>query len=129
MQPSSTSQWRTFNHPCRHSTSFASCQIIDQRTRVVHLIPLHSYQCVGARAKTPAVNPLMISNALWPTAPEHLRRQLPEMLINYLTQVRSDAFPQPSVERKMISFSIYTDGSHSWPAITTLTEEGVAAPL
>jgi len=129
MHRESTSRWRTFDHPGGHYTSFASCQIIDQRTRVIHLVPLHSHQYYTARAEPKPVDCRTLTNTLWPTASESMREQLPQMLIRYLTELRGDEFPIPSGERKMISFTVYFDGSISWPAITTLTEERASAPL
>lgn len=125
----STSRWRTYDHPGGRYVSFASCQIIDQRTRVIHLIPLHSHHYYTAQSESGSVDERAISNALWPTASEAVRKQLPEMLIRYLTQLRGHEFPVPSGERKMISLTVYVDGSHSWPAITTLTEAHAATPV
>lgn len=129
MYRESTSRWRTFDHPGGRYASFASCQIIDQRTRVIHLVPLHSHDYYAARAELKPVDCRALTNALWPTASESMRAQLPQMLIRYLTQLRGEEFPVPSGERKMISFTVYFDGSISWPAITTLTEERASAPL
>lgn len=116
-------RWRTYAHPSTAPGSYGCCQILDMRTRVIHLIDLDAYHYHRALMRPQAVSANTISAALWPTAGDKVRHALPMQLVHYLLQIRGAEMPAPGPDRQMFSFSVYQDGSHSWPAITLMTRE------
>jgi len=127
MERATTSRWRTFEHARTSESCYACCQIIDQRTKVLHLIPLEPHQYHSARITSAAVDSKELHMALWPTASVKQRQQLPMLITKYLYQVRGNEFPAPSKERKVISLTVYPDGTLSWPVITQPMSERTAS--
>lgn len=127
MERLAVSRWRTFEHSRSTESCYACCQIIDQRTKVIHLIPLEPHQYHTARVQSAAVDSRALHMALWPTASDKQRQELPMLLTHYLYQVRGNEFPEPSTERKIISLTIYADGTLSWPVITQPMNERTAS--
>lgn len=123
MQDSTAKRWRTYTHPCVGSANYGCCQIIDSRTGVIHLVALSSHHLHRAKLNQTKIDPHSISRALWPTATEKSRQALPQLLTDYLYDIRGKELPEPSQDRQMFSFTIYADGSHSWPAITLMTQD------
>lgn len=123
MQDSTAKRWRTYTHPCVGSANYGCCQIIDSRTGVIHLVALSSHHLHRAKLNQTKTDPHSISRALWPTATEKRRGALPQMLTDYLYAIRGEELSEPCQERQMFSFTIYNDGSHSWPAITLMTQD------
>lgn len=127
MSQLSVNRWRTFNHPAPTVGNYGCCQIIDTRTRVIHLVEICSHHLHRARLESKTVDEQTISRALWPTASAKIRAALPQMLAGYLYQLRDTELPNPGNDRQMFSFTVYADGSHSWPAITLMTQDSFAA--
>jgi len=118
-----SNRWRTYTHPSETTSNYGCCQIIDQRTQVIHLIGLSwlHYHC--ARFSPSTVDTGSLTRALWPTASTKARDALPQQLAHYLTAIRGAELPIPSQDRQMFSLTVYPDGSLSWPAITLMTRE------
>lgn len=123
MSSASNRVWRTFTHSSSATGNYGCCQIIDNRTRVIHLVGLNSHHLYRARLEQIYLSEAQISRALWPTASEKLREALPQNLAYYLHRIRSEDLPAPGNDRQMFSFTIYADGSFSWPAITLITRD------
>lgn len=90
---------------------------------VIHLVEFSSHHMHRAKLNQTKIDPHSISRALWPTATEKRRGALPQQLAHYLLGLRGEDMPEPGRDRQMFSFSVYTDGSHSWPAITLMTQD------
>lgn len=123
MHNTNESRWRTYRHPAKNAGNYGCCQIIDSRTQVIHLIELGSHHFHRARLESAQVDEKSISQSLWPTAPDQSREALPQKLAHYLVGLRGEDMPEPRRDRQMFSFSVYADGSHSWPAITLMTQD------